>query len=428
MGRPVLDIHFLQGYVRMPFVYNPVGFDPKRFLPSKLHKYSDDARYIVHKIYEQRIRCKTDKNGFIPLKSEYLRNIVSFRKYKEVRESLIQSGVVETDNHYVIGRKAIGYRLSKEWRSKKYQRVEVTNLRLSKNIKKIQKQMYDDIHCDVHIHLYKFLKEIKVDYQEALLSITDTDNFICHQISLEMIDKQEWFFKWDDYGRVHTNITNLKTCFRSNLTHNNEKLLELDISNSQPFFLGCLILNYIKNNNNFTSLNYSLIKNPSIPQPLPSIRCDILPNSSLPKDLQLYINLVQKGDLYNYLTQSIGRKGVTSKEMKVSLFAEVLFCKNYWKSKNKSKFEELFPSVTKVITELKKKDYTSLSKHLQRMESAAMINGVVRRCMEEHPDMFITTIHDSVLCKEKDLEIIQNIMLQVFEEFDMIPKLRIKKV
>jgi len=413
------------GCIDMPFVYNPVGFDPTIFLPDKLARYSDDARYFVHKIYEQNVFNKRDKNNFVPLKAEYMRKIISFRKYKSIRDHLLDSGIVETDSHYVINRKATGYRLSKHWRGKRHHRVQITNSRLAKNLNRDKQELHKKIQCRVHAHLLGMLKEVEIDYQQALMSIDCEENFTIYEISIDMIKNKEWFFKWDDFGRVHTNITNLKSTFRKFLRHDGLSLVELDIANSQPFFFGCLIKNYLYNSKSLTTLNYpnsSLL----LPSP-PSLRCDILHNINIPKDINLYFELVQSGELYQYLEKHFGTKGFTTSELKVKLFAEIFFCKNNWKSKRADRFSELFPNVMQVIRDLKAKDYTALSKLLQKIESAAIINGISRRCMEDYPDLFMTTIHDSVLCKQGDVEKVQQIALDVFREFDMIPTIRIKK-
>ena len=56
--------------------YNPIGFNPAEVLPLHLHRYADYARYFLHVLYTQRI-FKDIKDEFVPLKAEYLRQVLS---------------------------------------------------------------------------------------------------------------------------------------------------------------------------------------------------------------------------------------------------------------------------------------------------------------------------------------------------------------
>ena len=76
--------------------------------------------------------------------------------------------------------------------------------------------------------------------------------------------------------------------------------------------------------------------------------------------------------------------------------------------------------------ELKKKDYTILSKYLQKVESSFVINGFVRDCMDERPDMFVATIHDSVLVETQNLNWAREQFIKQFEPIGLIPTLREK--
>ena len=133
------------------------------------------------------------------------------------------------------------------------------------------------------------------------------------------------------------------------------------------------------------------------------------------------------GKLYEYIAVKGKIETESRKILKKKLFAEIFFCRNKpYQSKNEILFEGLFPEVYKVIRELKKKDYTFLSKQLQRVESSFVINLVVRRCMNEHPDMPIFTIHDSVMTTKANADIVKGIMVEEFANYGVEPKLRLE--
>ena len=221
------------------YLYNPETFDPLAILPAGLAKFADDARYFVHKLYVNRVFNKRHKDKFIPLKAEYLRKVMSERKYTAIRNALIQSGVILTDHYWIRGKKAIGYMLGPQFNGVRHKKVKITNRRLLKNIGITEGPSICESKLDTHVHLRKYLSEIEIDYDKAVLSIQE--DFYMHELAISMIRDQQWFFVADKYGRVHTNITNLKSSLRRCLRWHKQKLVNTDICNSQPLFLGLTV-------------------------------------------------------------------------------------------------------------------------------------------------------------------------------------------
>lgn len=394
----------------MKFAYIPEGFHPEEVLPAKLINFSDDARYFTHKLYEQRIFGKRSKEDFIPLKAAYLRKIISFRHYQQIRTALLRSRVIETDNHYIKGEKATGYRLGPKYRDVRHKKVELTNKRLLKNIQVDKETRESLIELDVHAHLFRQLRRLEINYDGALASLDDED-FISNHVSVEMIRDRNWFFIPDKYGRVHTNLTNLKGCLRQHLSVEDSSLCEIDIVNSQPFFFGVILCAYMRDQT-LPSFNSH--------HPLPY---DVTSN---PLDVQRYLELVQGGELYEYLAEKFQISLEDRRLFKVKLFSEIFFCKNAWKTKYGELFKVEFPTVYSVIRKLKEKDYTALSKHLQKVESSFIINKVVRRCMNIDEEMFVGTIHDSLLVQPANAELVEQVIKDEFGPWGLIPTVKRK--
>ena len=75
----------------------------------------------------------------------------------------------------------------------------------------------------------------------------------------------------------------------------------------------------------------------------------------------------------------------------------------------------------------KKEDYRKLAINLQRAEADLMINKVCKRISIERPEIFITTIHDSILTTEENKSYICNVILNEFERnFNLKPSLKIE--
>jgi hypothetical protein len=84
-------------------------------------------------------------------------------------------------------------------------------------------------------HLYEHLQRIHID-DEIDEELTNES-----QVAVELIRAGEWRFDVDDYGRVHTNITNLKRSLRKYLSVRGRRLVNVDIASSQPLFLALLL-------------------------------------------------------------------------------------------------------------------------------------------------------------------------------------------
>ena len=396
------------------YLYNPETFDPLASLPPSLHKFADDARYIIHKLYITKVLNKKYNNSFVPLKTEYLRKIISERKCLLIKQSLIDSGDILTDGHWIRGAKAIGYMLSDKFDEIPYKKIEVTNKRLEKKLT-LSGVMHKVVtKTDEHKHLVKYLKQLTINYDQALSCVEF--GIVKNSLSMDMLRDGTWFFTPDDYGRVHSNISNLNSCLRSCIRWNNKCLVNIDICNSQPLFLGVILYDFYVNNCKLLSF----ILPP--PSSLYRIPCDILP-----QDVEDFIHLVEIGKIYEYIANVAGVEVKNRKKFKQKIFSEILFCEDKgWVSEYSNLFESLFPNVYNFIVELKKGDYADLAKLLQQVESNFMIDGVVGRCMREYPEMPVFTIHDSIMTTEEYVETLQNIMLEEFAKLGVRPKLHIE--
>ena len=94
----------------------------------------------------------------------------------------------------------------------------------------IRRKLTSDLY-DVEIDLDKSIQLLKQTTEE------DTDSYKKNIYSIESIADKHIFTHFDGYGRMHTNFTVLKSLLRKEcLTINGNKVVELDIKNSQPLF------------------------------------------------------------------------------------------------------------------------------------------------------------------------------------------------
>jgi hypothetical protein len=133
--------------------------------------------------------------------------------------------------------------------------------------------------------------------------------------------------------------------------------------------------------------------------------------------MELYSQLVQSGTLYDYLSNYLK---VSKDQFKKALFEKVFFGKRISKT-----FSTLFPNISNFIRKVKRRDYRKLAWMMQRMESKIIISKICGRIMREHPNLFISTIHDSIMTVPEGVEIVKTTMIEEFNKLGISPKIKI---
>ncbi len=385
----------------MKKIYIPSNLDLPTLLDSDYCslRHLDRFHYLIHLIYEQRILYKNPEE-FIPLKAIYLGNIIGRGSdrtpYTVYRQILIDGNIIECDRQFIKGEKSYGYRLCEKYANVRHKQIELKSKSLLRNIEKWQRSRLPI--TDIHLYLYEFLKQIDINYDAALnyVETMPINEYNSAKIAIDKFLNRDYFLYSDDYGRVHTNITNLKSTLRKFLLYKGQALVNIDIINSQPLLL---------------------LLTPPI---LHSIRCAFsIYFESGGMDIFTYKSLAEQGKLYDYLMKHAAED--SRAEFKEKFFRETFFGKRISKT-----FSELFPTVARLLAEIKKDDYRSLAWMMQKAESNLVINHICRRIMTEHEGTFMATIHDSILTTEDNVTKIKKIILEEFANFNLSPSIRVE--
>lgn len=154
-----------------------------------------------------------------------------------------------------------------------------------------------------------------------------------------------------------------------------------------------------------------------------------LAREKTPRDVRRYIRLVEKGRLYEYLMDADDVPQDQRLKYKKKIFKKVFFNKSWHTdSRQYQTFARKFPRVLRLIRRIKAKDYKRMAHLLQRTESAFMIGVVCRRLMEQHPDLWFATIHDSILTTGGSEDLVANVIREEFGRFlSLWPSLRIER-
>lgn len=204
-----------------------------------------------------------------------------------------------------------------------------------------------------------------------------------------------YFKRNNTNGRLDSNLTNLPTTLRQFLI-SDEKLFNIDIKNSQPYFL------------------YSLLKN----------------EGGVDKvELERYGQLVINGDFYEYLMEEFSKatgKERTRNQMKKMIF-KIFYSKAGSFSGLKTFFGSLFPSIMTHINETNKTNNSVLPIQLQTIESTSIISVVLPELGKMGIKPF--TIHDSFVCRESEAATIIDVFnKRLIEMYGIAPALHVNSL
>lgn len=380
-----------------------------QFLPSIFDEFSD-KKHIIY---------KSEK-----LKTDYLIDIISnlilkyyFKKenrftinatilkdkygylYNYYINYLIDRNILILKTNYKKGVNSRIYSVSESIFRSKISRYKNSDKVL---LKKYKKKIFDTIclsddevnHIDVDIKqkLISDLFNVDIDMDRSIffldsLKNKDIDVYNRNLYSVDSIKNKHIFYHFDNYGRMHTNFTILRSFIRKNcLMIDGNETCEIDISNSQPLFLTKLMFdsksNWIKGD-----------------------------------EFEIFKELTLNGTYYQYLMDKLNIKD--KKEVK-TLTYKVLFGKNAGRSKSDILFKSIFPTIHRFIVLYKKEhgDYKVLSHNLQKMESNLIFNKIIRKVIDNHPDIRIVTVHDSIIIPRKFKESVNAIFkAELLSEF-----------
>ncbi len=439
--------------------YVPQAFDAESVLPSDLRQYADCANYLVHLVVCGTVFKHANPLGYVQLKRDYLRKVTPKHVERSIRLSLIDAGVLECDNHYRIGEKAKGYRVSERFTTATHW-IQCRDARVAERIRAIRNAgLSSSVEIPVHRYLRDWLRRVKIDRDEAIRTIFSVPdlavNADMHATSVGMIDDGRWEFTHCRMGRVHTNITRLAHELRPTLSIDGERLTNVDVSNSQPLILGKLTCDFLHENGRNTTTGGQepapRATNPTTTQPRhPSITWDISEKNGSQVfisddvaskvkygsgDCEKYIELCERGEVYEYMQAALDRAGVDAPRAEVKIeFFRLYFAPNRpaWVLPGLAEafsntFAREFPSVARFIRRFKKDagDYTELACAMQRAESRIVIHGACRRMMIESPHVPLLTIHDSLMVPPQHVEAAKSAMFDAFAESDIRPTLKV---
>ncbi len=343
---------------------------------------------ILNSFYEKYILSKNDKPIKLRLSSEILQR--KYHTYKPYLNYLIDEGYITKSCNHFKGERCNEYKFIKNMESCKF--VEYMNY--DSSLHKRLLKFYNDpdnfksspvIDDEVLKFTKNNLNHINLDYENAKSFLEDIaiekKKYLKNLSAIRKIKHEQIYAKKDKYGRLHTNLTVIKREIRNKyLTIDGEIAKEIDIKNSQPFFLLKLI-----------SDNMNLI-------------------GDVGDDFMTYFDAVINGTLYEYIKEQTGKQDRS--EVKKWIY-KVLFSNTYVEYDD---FSNIFPTVYQFIKSYKVKfGYKELSHKLQRIESNFIFNKVCKKLIDLGIIYF--TVHDSICVKTSDFIVAESIFSGEMEKY-----------
>ncbi len=401
--------------------YRPPGFDPTRcgFEPDEVAS----VYFFLHIVRWKQIQWQADADGFSRLKWDYLERIIGRALLPKLRVKLVQNGVIEWDASSARGTKCQGFRIRSPYREQKWELITCADDALNR---RIQTAYADGAVAPLAVHgwLTSKFEALDFDLTRALAIIptlpvdpdfatTGTADEYRRLLGEQCRAVADRFHETSvcRYGRFHSPLTRLHRALRPALSVGGRPLVELDVANSQPLFLGLVAREYYR-----SGMARKRLLERTFDHPADVYRYDRRTEGNGRPcgngGVEGYIRLCERGQFY----ESLMRAGDDRARFKTDLFREAFFGRNAAKGPRpaRARFAAAHPAVAAVLRALKRTDYRRSAWVLQNAEATLVVDVICGRLMRERPDLTLFTIHDSFLVLPEDAVYVRSVVEDEF--------------
>ena len=405
---------------------------------------------LLHVIERRWISYRGDAAGTVRLKHDYLRALIP--DLVKVRARLVENGVIDVDKCFVPGVRSMGYTTKPEFRITRVETYDDAAIarRIAQSRAKDEKRLQP-----VHRSLRENLTLPEFDLQRALAIVYEIDRVPPKRRKrvLNLADYHQMLTKQcrsfheeltfgrpelhpDKHGRVHTSISRLPGVVRGCLSIDGEPLVGCDLKNAQPLLLGLVAARFrlCRHGRGKLLKHKPMDKNPygrrqrgggeeafsitTTRENLQTLDGEGVYKNCLRDILSVieYLEVCESGQLYESLA--------TSRQGRDSVKQRLLIEMNDDGSDPSSvmkRFEQKYPSVYGVMTELKKENYRRLSWILQNLEARIFIGRICQRLTTETPEIPVLTVHDSIMTTSGHFDTVKVVALEEFARLGLRP-------
>ncbi|QEE49107.1 hypothetical protein FUA48_05785 [Flavobacterium alkalisoli] len=436
-------------------LYVPERIDIDRILagqPPDFSYHRDYFLYILHLITSipSRKRDLIEKNdGFTPINRKFLqKRLHGYRRYIEY---LKEVGLVQERSYYKPSETSRGLKFTPRYNSV-VKPVTITKWTLIKSIIYLHKTYNTEITEELSYLRNYFNDDIEVDYENGVAYLNQlyaeevTNSEVTNELlrynsrllPLTRLKDKNYSFHADNKGyRLHTNITQMMSGLRRFITYQGKKLCAIDIKNSQLYLAITLLDDELFTSNNISSklINPILLTNPLFP----NMVVDFIRNIKTEPDVLLFKEWVSSGFFYERFGEKLFERGILenlpeqeSREAAKKITFSSIYSPNNLLSNNEAMqlFKVIFPNVFEVFKLIKRghKNHPTLSVCLQRLEAELVLHKACKTIFEERPDVFMVTLHDSIITTEDNVEYVQSVLYNILRtNIGVPPNLKIER-
>ncbi len=413
--------------------------------------------YILDALIKARVNSRHEMEEqdtrYFSVSSKLLDGVV--HNYNAYLAFLIERGVIETDNHFIVGKKCKGYRFTLRYSGKSLIGTTINDYRLNRSIKrwKEAQKLERKKEAKIYGYLYKWWESglFQIDFEAANLWI---DAYIEEKIKnlpknkhyqeklSNIIDTKQDFkflvrciheknFRYSFGGESHrfyNPITNIKKELRNFCTYDGKALSETDVKNSQPFCLISLfdvefwMHNKPKNWQKVTlreidkDLYEEIRKNDrykSIITLLKTHRNQSGQGFGRINYSKSVLNGTFYEDIQTMLLQLDPQKYSTRDKVKIEVL-KILYSDPYYHKFESRKtcqaFQKEYPVVYDLLVLLHGIRSNIAPIILQRLESYLVIDKACKRIGQTNPNVPIYTIHDSIITTKENEKYVEAVL------------------
>lgn len=347
------------------------------------------------------ICTKKEENGFSYLNMNYLRKQIP--QAEQYMKFLLLIHLIERTKGYKPGERSYGYRINSDYESR-YIVKTVTDQKLIRKVNEAPKKFARGFYVQ-----NKYIKDFTLDPQAVTFAKNNYsgESYNSAIVSINMVDNEEKYSLIDEAGgRFYSNLTNMPSGLRQFVRVKNRYLrANVDIKNSQPYISTMVLTNPAGLVRFAKSKEFAMI-----------LKTLNIPDND---DIKLYINLVTKGQFYEYLMPLFEAKGLPCNrdEVKKAVMI-ILFDQNRKRiSRAKRIFINHFPTVHKIFSIVrgngKGERFPIL---LQAIEAHVVLKIILPILNNKYPDIIAFTVHDSLLVTDSP-DIVEQVMTEELEKF-----------
>jgi len=379
---------------------------PETFTPTG--QYADKLALLADEVaYRTSTREEYQKGDWINFHRDKWKFIDS-KKYGPIKQAAIEQGLIEVNEAYSSSTEnSKGQPFPKSLRlTKQHRNSQLIPYKLSKSIKRNSQTIINISDTDAvgtwlasKLDIFDLPEGLDITPIEALCNTTHKRN--CLRASMLRLKQRRFFASRCEFGRFHSNYTNMKKELRRELTFNGEKLIPTDIVNCQPALLPHVLGRHI---GGCCDCCWSDL-DPSIVDKIYMFACRI--GSIFGSFYERAIISLNPSVLQTSLTASqMDRERLRMKKLFYkSLYGEISTTK---RSKLFQLLNAVSPLFGRAILEIKAGNHSNLAHQLQKLESKIVIDSCCRNLMIRFPAMPVITVHDEILTTPKYKSFVEN--------------------